>query len=134
MVETVVQSAVAAPPPPPLFGSDEMVENLPCTECGMICATETTLLEHLKAHKKTSLTTPEKRVGSVAMICPYCSREFSDKHKYDVHVRFHTGETPFKCPVCNKGFRDSKKMKVSSLGIITFGYLLLIGKTYLCCV
>ena len=33
-------------------------------------------------------------------------------YRYDVHVRFHTGETPFKCPVCNKGFRDSKKMKV----------------------
>ena len=47
-----------------------------------------------------------------AFVCSYCSRQYTDRHRYEVHVRFHTGETPFKCPICNKGFRDSRKKKI----------------------
>jgi uncharacterized Zn-finger protein len=46
------------------------------------------------------------------LVCGYCSREYTDRHRFEVHVRFHTGETPFKCHICGKGFRDNRKMKL----------------------
>ena len=104
---------------PKLVVTPEMVENLPCTECGLICPTESALLEHLKTHKR-----PTPGEGSMPLKCPYCTREFWDKHKYSTHVRFHTGETPFKCPVCNKGFRDSRKLKVRDSSCIRIQMLM----------
>ncbi|XP_071746728.1 uncharacterized protein [Lepeophtheirus salmonis] len=44
--------------------------------------------------------------------CQFCSRCYTDKNRFEIHVRFHTGETPYVCPICNKGFRDGKKMKI----------------------
>ena len=44
--------------------------------------------------------------------CEYCNNTYTDRHRYEVHVRYHTGETPFKCPICGKGFRDDRKMRL----------------------
>ena len=57
-------------------------------------------------------TTNRRNKLEAPLVCTYCSRQYTDRHRYEVHVRFHTGETPFKCPICNKGFRDNRKMKI----------------------
>ena len=57
-------------------------------------------------------TTNKRNKLEAPLVCTYCSRQYTDRHRYEVHVRFHTGETPFKCPICNKGFRDNRKMKI----------------------
>lgn len=36
-------------------------------------------------------------------LCPYCGESFSQASLI-VHIRRHTGETPYKCTDCNKGF------------------------------
>lgn len=46
------------------------------------------------------------------LICPYCSRAYFDRNRYEIHIRFYTGETPFKCPICSKGFRENRKLKL----------------------
>ena len=60
---------------------------------------------------KLSTSNKPNKVGP-PFVCTYCSRQYTERHRYEVHVRFHTGETPFKCPICNKGFRDNRKLKI----------------------
>ena len=42
--------------------------------------------------------------GRKTFVCPYCSRLFTHKRDYTVHLRSHTGERPFQCPHCPKAF------------------------------
>ena len=37
--------------------------------------------------------------------CNFCYKEFLQKSKYEIHLRIHNGDRPFKCEICPKAFR-----------------------------
>lgn len=44
--------------------------------------------------------------------CSLCEKLFKDEHKLKIHVRSHTGETPFACDHCDKSFAQKAALKV----------------------
>ncbi|KAE8751278.1 hypothetical protein FOCC_FOCC001849 [Frankliniella occidentalis] len=60
-------------------------------------------------HSATSQTAKGSTGGSACMIC---GKIFKYEHKMKVHLRSHTGETPFSCTFCNKAFTQNAALKV----------------------
>ena len=44
-------------------------------------------------------------------ICFICYKTFRDKFNLKRHIRYHTGEKPFKCPICRRGFTEKASMQ-----------------------
>ncbi|XP_033742073.1 LOW QUALITY PROTEIN: gastrula zinc finger protein xFG20-1-like [Pecten maximus] len=44
-------------------------------------------------------------------LCEYCGKTFTSKPNRDRHVRYHTGERPFKCELCTKSFFRGDDLK-----------------------
>ena len=44
-------------------------------------------------------------------ICDFCGKQFTSKPNRDRHVRYHTGEKPYKCELCNLSFFRGDDLK-----------------------
>lgn len=44
--------------------------------------------------------------------CMICGKTFKYEHKMKIHLRVHTGETPYPCEHCDKAFSQNAALKV----------------------
>ncbi|CAH1389107.1 unnamed protein product [Nezara viridula] len=65
-------------------------DNFECEMCSFTCTKEKVYKRHLKLHQRSRPLRP----------CPFCDYFSSSLAHLTVHIRQHTGETPYHCGVC----------------------------------
>ncbi|XP_019628942.1 PREDICTED: zinc finger and SCAN domain-containing protein 2-like isoform X1 [Branchiostoma belcheri] len=77
--------------------------SVPCTwiGCDKTFPKHSQMERHLKVH-----ITPRRMFS-----CPVCHKVFRHKPNLSVHMRMHSGETPFKCPHCDYRGRQQSALK-----------------------
>ncbi|KAJ8719916.1 hypothetical protein PYW07_011959 [Mythimna separata] len=101
------------------------VEKCTCSVCGRTCANPSTYKAHMRSHSnekpypcpscdkrykdRGTLTrhmnrnhVQQKRLRN--FICENCGKSFFSKNDVKVHMRTHTGETPYSCSLCTLRF------------------------------
>ncbi|XP_063385399.1 zinc finger protein 501-like [Cydia fagiglandana] len=102
-----------------------------CKVCGRVCASQSALLIHTRVHsgerpyqcpscdKKYSDRGGLKRhiernhfgkMRERKFMCENCGKAFYTKTDVAVHMRTHTGETPYACTICPSKFTQSSAM------------------------
>ena len=78
-----------------------------CNTCQKIFSTNGNLKNHINTIHNHIL--PFK--------CPFpkCNKSYSNKSRFDVHFRTHSGIKPFSCPICKKKFNEKGNLKTHIL-------------------
>ena len=78
-----------------------------CNTCQKIFSTNGNLKNHINTIHNHIL--PFK--------CPFpkCNKSYSNKSRFDVHFRTHSGIKPFSCPICSKNFNEKGNLKTHIL-------------------
>ena len=56
--------------------------------------------------------------------CGICGKIYTTRSNFNVHLRRHTGEKPYKCTICDKKFARKDNLR----GVATIFLFFLIGK------
>ncbi|XP_052862830.1 zinc finger protein 431-like [Anopheles cruzii] len=70
-----------------------------CKDCSKTFHAARNLRKHMQIHNKHQHQ------------CPHCSAKFAQQYQLKIHIRLHTGETPFPCKVCGKKFHAKSNLK-----------------------
>lgn len=102
-----------------------------CSECGKESSCQSALIAHMRYHtdeKPFPCSNCEKKYrdqGSLKrhvernhytgvrernFICENCGKGFFSKHDVKIHMRVHTGETPYACSECPKQFTQASAL------------------------
>ncbi|XP_077341336.1 uncharacterized protein LOC143986803 [Lithobates pipiens] len=68
-------------------------------------------LSPVKGFREDALIGFQER-GQAFILCSVCSKTFCNNSSFQVHMRSHTGERPFKCTDCDKSFIRSSHLKI----------------------
>ena len=86
-----------------------------CNTCGKFFKQKTGLNTHMKTHMKAKQPVPEYSEAEILAkphFCTVCKKRFGKADYLKIHMRKHTGETPFHCTECPKQFSNSDYLKV----------------------
>lgn len=103
---------------------------LMCSNCGRKCLSSSALSIHMRSHTNErpyqcpSCNKSYKDAGTLKrhvdrnhlqnrerkFICENCGKRFYAKRDIQVHMRVHTGETPYSCPICPAHFTQMSAM------------------------